>query len=794
MYTSGSDRREGERAKADFLRAFRALRDRQTDIADMLDRSASVSSLQNEMTGIVSTDLIGILRRNEDLMYRNLPASEWVELAVRRESCENRFAEQDREIQSRLGNTNRVPNAEGEARTQHALLQVRSESPLESRYLEHRVTGHHSPEEWTTPPRARSLERGLSPIQSAGSRGSEATSASFAEALREVTQALAVSRLPIAEPAIFSGDPTQFIDWENQFDLAVGTKPISDVEKLHILRKYLAGRAKDAVAGFFLIPDAAAYASARKVLKVRFGHPSVVTNAFRDRLDQCTSVRDAAGLQHYSDLLVQCAAAHKALGGLSVLDDPRVNATMAAKLPDWVAHRWRRVAAGRSVDSPFPSFEAFVEFVEEEARIANDPLQMSAEPERFHLARAHNTAVYEHSTESGRLLSKDKSCTFCDGAHGTADCYSLGKLPPSERRQFLFKQMLCYTCIKPGHLARDCRSAPTCKRCKGGHATCTHPGTARAPKGSVPAPAGETTVLTVGAPEAVGLHSKASSQQAAHQAQTDSLETRETESTTVLKVGVSEVVNLKSEVLSQQVTDKVQVDSLKSQIASLKGQLSSLQDYNEKLGEFLRAENIRLPPELDLGSARQALGGLDEIPAVQHRQGNPAGVGMGSSAAKGRGGEESEGRQREPSKSLSTSADKVRGAEHGSFSVYQSGTKSSVAEHSLSAAPLDEEVARPAATRQISSGKYHRQRLMNGNNDIHFTTCADNYNGARLYTVGGEGTSSPSRSPPRRSFDWAMSTAEPARSSGPLSGDGQVRLPRLYGNGPPGGGSECMSV
>ena len=52
-----------------------------------------------------------------------------------------------------------------------------------------------------------------------------------------------MSRLPLPEPTVFSGDSLKYNSWETSFDQLIDRKPISSLEKLHYMVRYLKGPA-----------------------------------------------------------------------------------------------------------------------------------------------------------------------------------------------------------------------------------------------------------------------------------------------------------------------------------------------------------------------------------------------------------------------------------------------------------------------------------------------------------------------------------------------------------------------
>lgn len=58
-----------------------------------------------------------------------------------------------------------------------------------------------------------------------------------------VQDSIAMNRLPMPEPSIFTGDPIQFIEWKAAFTALIDKKNISPADKLHYLKKYVRGPA-----------------------------------------------------------------------------------------------------------------------------------------------------------------------------------------------------------------------------------------------------------------------------------------------------------------------------------------------------------------------------------------------------------------------------------------------------------------------------------------------------------------------------------------------------------------------
>ena len=183
---------------------------------------------------------------------------------------------------------------------------------------------------------------------------------------------LALSRLPVSEPEIFSGkDPLAFPIWRMTFDAMVRHRAMTPLDKLSLLNRYLDGEAKEAIRGYLLMPPSEAYDEAYGLLLDRYGDSVRVANAFKDRMRAWTKVggTDARGLRIFVDFLKQCRTAKRSFPTLKVLDDEAENVEMIKKLPGWLARKWtRKISNHRGATGEFPSFSFFVDFLVEEEK------------------------------------------------------------------------------------------------------------------------------------------------------------------------------------------------------------------------------------------------------------------------------------------------------------------------------------------------------------------------------------------------------------------------------------------
>eukprot|EP00794_Sanderia_malayensis_P004020 gene4020-4569_t len=135
-------------------------------------------------------------------------------------------------------------------------------------------------------------------------------------------------------------------------------------------------------------------------------------------------------------------------------------------------------------------FIDFVNLIEEETRLVNDPLYsrealsevQNSFKDRFRREMAKDTkmSVYStdySSTETDRVYEPKSSCPSCEGLHDLDKCPDYLKLDVKERSKFLYENKLCYACYKPTsptHVSKSCRQRRMCNICTGSHPTGLH--------------------------------------------------------------------------------------------------------------------------------------------------------------------------------------------------------------------------------------------------------------------------------------------------------------------------------
>ena len=77
---------------------------------------------------------------------------------------------------------------------------------------------------------------------------------------------------------------------------------------------------------------------------------------------------------------------------------------------------------------------------------------------------------FRQPATASALISTNRSspsCTYCKGAHASVNCNIITNI--SARKEFLRKRGRCYSCLKIGHVSKNCPSTIKCWTCSKKH-------------------------------------------------------------------------------------------------------------------------------------------------------------------------------------------------------------------------------------------------------------------------------------------------------------------------------------
>lgn len=191
-------------------------------------------------------------------------------------------------------------------------------------------------------------------------------------------------------------------------------------------------------------------------------------------VEPVTSSHNIKGLRHLYDLVESHTRSLKSLGVTAESYGSLLSPVLLNKLPSEV-----RLIVSREVPENEWGLDKLMEMVGKELeareRIATNSSQTQ---QRRSSDRNPPTAA---ALVSGASPSNNASCCYCQQAHSSSSCGVVTSI--DSRKQILKRSGRCFSCLRRGHISRECRSANRCPKCGGRHhaSICSKNGSPQSP-------------------------------------------------------------------------------------------------------------------------------------------------------------------------------------------------------------------------------------------------------------------------------------------------------------------------
>ncbi|XP_071944927.1 uncharacterized protein [Antedon mediterranea] len=308
------------------------------------------------------------------------------------------------------------------------------------------------------------------------------------------------AQLPRRRIKPYNGEATEYNAFIKAFEHEVDSKTESNSERLYYLEQFTIGDVNKLVRSYMYTEGDRGYKEARKAMGKRFGNKYKMTEAYMEKAQSIDEIRseDASALSNFSLFLLECRNAMEDLNYLSELNHTKNIQMLVAKLPyrlrgrtttDYIQEEKMRTV----------TFDDFVEFVEKQSRIANNPVYGSLNSERASKPQREKTQK-PPSKGSFSTTKEDVICLYCKETHNLENCIKFDGLSRETKIEFLKQSRGCFGCLRIGHRSKECRQRLECKTCKGAHPTSLHrdPNSNQPPNvGSACSTRGECTLAIV---------------------------------------------------------------------------------------------------------------------------------------------------------------------------------------------------------------------------------------------------------------------------------------------------------
>ena len=270
--------------------------------------------------------------------------------------------------------------------------------------------------------------------------------------------------LPKLQLRHFNGDLTKWTSFWESFEAAVDkNSDLSGVEKFNCLSSLLEGTAKEAVSGLSLTE--ANYAGAVSMLKKRFGSTQMIVSKHMEALLQVEAVSSTLDVKALRQLFDTISSHVRSLSAMNVQEDSYSNLlcpVLIKKIPPEL-----QLIVSRKVSEENWNLGKLMAAIEEEV-IARERLGQSQLKASVHKGHSKPSPSAVTLVTKGHPTSAPRCC-YCDQTHSPTECTEVTEV--DKRRQLLRKAGRCYSCLRKGHIYRDCRTSNRCQSCQGKHHT-----------------------------------------------------------------------------------------------------------------------------------------------------------------------------------------------------------------------------------------------------------------------------------------------------------------------------------
>ncbi|XP_065088020.1 uncharacterized protein LOC135709555 [Ochlerotatus camptorhynchus] len=111
-------------------------------------------------------------------------------------------------------------------------------------------------------------------------------------------------------------------------------------------------------------------------------------------------------------------------------------------------------------------FQQLIEFLQRRVNVLETVSGKSAEMAT--LAKKHNPP---RSANHGASQQASRQCPACSSQHSLYQCGEFSKMSVDEKERVIRRNQLCRNCLRRGHLAKECSSESSCRKCRGRHHT-----------------------------------------------------------------------------------------------------------------------------------------------------------------------------------------------------------------------------------------------------------------------------------------------------------------------------------
>lgn len=271
----------------------------------------------------------------------------------------------------------------------------------------------------------------------------------------------------------FDNKPENYWSWKASFLSSTKDLSLSAREELDLLTKWLGAESAEQakrIRAVNVLNPTAGVAMVWQRLEECYGTPEVIEDALLKKIEHFPRLtnKDTVKLRELSDIVLEleCAKLDGVLPGLSYLDTARGVRQIVEKLPYSLQEKWISLGSKYKEDYrvAFPLFSVFSKFVQQQAKIKNDPSFTVSPSSSYAPSRTEKPAKYSNknsvavhktdipaepsSTQTSptprKMEEPDRQCPIHKKPHPLKKCKLFRGKTLEERKAYLRENRICY--------------------------------------------------------------------------------------------------------------------------------------------------------------------------------------------------------------------------------------------------------------------------------------------------------------------------------------------------------------
>lgn len=272
-------------------------------------------------------------------------------------------------------------------------------------------------------------------------------------------------KLPLISLPKFSGNVEEWLAFRDLFvSLIHCSAELPDIEKFHYLRSQLEGEALAMISSLPLTQ--VNYKVAWELLDKRYSNSKCLKKKQVQTLfDQSVMKRESVAELH--KLVEAFERATKVLDQVTKPADYKellLVHLLGSRLDDKTRRSWEEHSSMLEEES----FKDMLDFLHRRILVLESlPNKPTAEIQPPTVRKVYPSRI----ASNGLTQSNHYKCISCSASHPLYTCPVFERLSVSDREGLLRQHSLCRNCFRKGHMARECTSKFSCRRCKERHHT-----------------------------------------------------------------------------------------------------------------------------------------------------------------------------------------------------------------------------------------------------------------------------------------------------------------------------------